>query len=83
MWRRIDTSPLIFAAGLLGGELLAVDGGFAGEVEGEAYLVAVDLDDADEPERLLGVADDHFFADAAGEREHGVLRPWWPKGRVR
>ena len=42
------------------------------DVQGEADLVAVDVHDADHPQRVVGVADDDLFADSAGQCEHGV-----------
>jgi len=62
-----------FASRFLVGELSAVDGGLAGEVESQADLVALDLDDADDTFRFFGVADDDFFADPACKCEHALV----------
>ena len=56
--------------GLLVGQFTAVDGSCAGEVEGEANLIAVNVDDMDHTERMLGVADDDLFADTSGQSKH-------------
>src|SRR5690606_3696467 len=70
------------AAGLLVGQLAAVDLHLAREIEGEADLVALDVDDADNPQGLLGVADDDFFADSSRQCEHAESLPGPPGGGV-